>query len=508
MGKKTIFLIILISCICLGYFYNRGFAYYDEGYILHASQRIGYGEVPYKDFEFIYTPGSIYLTWIIFKIFGESILSGRLLVLATAIFTSLLIYKILNYLVLKNKKNRRLYPHKMIKPFYFLAILIYLAWFPTHTNFPWPVVFVYPAGLAMTYLLIKRDCFFAGLISFVVFIFKQNFGAAALLTGLFYFITVEKSLKTFFKFTLGFCTGLAVFIIYLFFTKSLFPFINYFYLSTYNIVLKGALSTGFPSGAKILIYLSPGLISLAALLVSKKNNESRISAFYSLSFYLFGIRPTSDYVHLAPLIGTTGIPLIIILIFLSSSLTTFFRKSSIWKKSQNTDSKNVAISRARFVIIFIMLIFTFFGFFTALYKNYYRWDSPLIKEIYYISNPRVKIFVDAKMSQVISAFTPIVNKKSSKNDYIFSYFYAPMFYFLLNRKNPTSYISLNENTLSQYQEETLINVLEQKKTKFIITQRKEVEWNKSLIYEYIKKDYKKDVELYEFTLWEKKQNIL
>ena len=52
--KKYVF-IILFSFLVLIFFFNRGFAYYDEGFILHAAQRVLQGEIPYKDFDLIYT---------------------------------------------------------------------------------------------------------------------------------------------------------------------------------------------------------------------------------------------------------------------------------------------------------------------------------------------------------------------------------------------------------------------------------------------------------------------
>ena len=60
MVRSGRLLIFLFSLTVLAFFFNRGFAYYDEGFILHAVQRVAGGEIVYKDFDFIYTPGSIF----------------------------------------------------------------------------------------------------------------------------------------------------------------------------------------------------------------------------------------------------------------------------------------------------------------------------------------------------------------------------------------------------------------------------------------------------------------
>src|SRR3989338_8150205 len=90
---KYVLLGILIIII-LFFFFNRGFAYYDEGFILHAAQRVLQGEVPYRDFDLIYTPGSVYLTAAAFKLLGESILTGRILMLLVSWLTGYLVYLI------------------------------------------------------------------------------------------------------------------------------------------------------------------------------------------------------------------------------------------------------------------------------------------------------------------------------------------------------------------------------------------------------------------------------
>ncbi len=522
MNKRDILIVTILSVLSLAYFFNRGFAYYDEGYILHSAQRIVQGDIPYKDFEFIYTPGTILLVAAFFKLFGESILIERLLVVAVAILTSLLIFKILNCHFDRSgessfKKIPRLQKSSLGMTsgqlFAYLAVLIYLSWFPTHTNFPWPVVFAFPVGLLVSYFLFKEKPFLAGVMTFVAFFFKQNFGAAVLLSCLIYLLILKRSLKIYLTYLLSLCVGILLFIIYLLLTNSFVPFISYLLLSSFKIAFQGALATGFPSGMKSLIYLFPGLISLVAFAVSwVKNKKLVIFPLFTLLFYLFGIRPTTDYVHLAPLMGVIGIPFTIILVggrrgrdpdsahegkVGSKKISSLSQRALAVPLSGMTESTKI-------IIYIVLLLLIILGFYTALFKNYYRWDSPLIEQTYYINNPRAEIFVDKKFSQVIPEILTTINEKTKKDDYIFSYFYAPMFYFLADRRNPSRFISLAENSLTANQERQLITRLEKEKVRLIITHQKEAEWSKSLVYAYIKKDFKKTKEIFEFAVWQKK----
>lgn len=62
----------------------------DEGIILQGAIRILRGELPYRDFFSFYTPGSYYWNALLFKLFGESILVPRtVLVIYGAVFTSI-----------------------------------------------------------------------------------------------------------------------------------------------------------------------------------------------------------------------------------------------------------------------------------------------------------------------------------------------------------------------------------------------------------------------------------
>ena len=52
---------------------------FDEGFELTAAMRILRGEVPYRDFWFLYAPGEPYMLAGLFSVFGQSVMTARVL---------------------------------------------------------------------------------------------------------------------------------------------------------------------------------------------------------------------------------------------------------------------------------------------------------------------------------------------------------------------------------------------------------------------------------------------
>src|SRR5260370_5071902 len=101
MAARTIIhrSIILFFCsifvFLLIFFHIRGVIYNDEGYILNSALRILHGQVPYRDFDFAYTPLSIFTTAIFLKIFGVSVFSGRFASFTISLLSAFAMYNIL-----------------------------------------------------------------------------------------------------------------------------------------------------------------------------------------------------------------------------------------------------------------------------------------------------------------------------------------------------------------------------------------------------------------------------
>lgn len=64
----------------------------DEGTLVYGAQRVAEGAVPYRDFFEVMGPGSFYWLGFFFEVFGTSWLVARILLLITAVATTLIIY--------------------------------------------------------------------------------------------------------------------------------------------------------------------------------------------------------------------------------------------------------------------------------------------------------------------------------------------------------------------------------------------------------------------------------
>lgn len=70
-------LIFIISLLYLFLFRHYSVMDLDEGIVLQGAERILHGQVPYRDFFMFYTPGSVYLVALLFKVFGDSLNVAR-----------------------------------------------------------------------------------------------------------------------------------------------------------------------------------------------------------------------------------------------------------------------------------------------------------------------------------------------------------------------------------------------------------------------------------------------
>ncbi len=475
-----LFMIFALSIYVLFLFYTRGFIPHDEGWIINPAQRITQGDIPYKDFHYIYTPGVAYIISLGFTIFGTSVLTSRLITLAFSLLSLFLLFLITKRLT-------------TVRFGYLTPSFLFLVWMPLHINFAWPVLFAICSGLSTCYLFLlfqsKQNKYFvlsAGITTGLTLLLKQNFGLALLLTSLMFFI-FEKRAKTYKNaslFIIGFVLFPLVMCVYFYFTSALFPFFSdmYFFMVT-QIILKGHQSTPFiypdiwyKEIAKTLFYTCPLIFSvIAGVIVYKKNKNVLFLIFFTIFYYLLGIRPTTDFMHLVPLLSLTGIPLLIILIY----------------------GKNKLLTYCTFIFFFVSIMI---GVYSSLFMNYYRWDTPLLYQNKYTQNQRLGVLTDSKYQQVVPQLTNYIDANSAKNSYLFIYTFSPSIYILADRKNPTKFIFLPASILSQHDENEIIETLSTKNVPIILTDS-DITNDSSKIALYIKKRYVKVKTISNYTLW-------
>lgn len=165
-----------VSAVYLLAIYDKEIPNLDEGFILTISDRVLMGDMPYKDFFLLMTPGAIYLNALIFHTFGATIIVERATTLILASLASSLFYLLAR-----------------IGAGYFFSIggtLIFLAWqFPFwfQASYSWYAVVFSMAAFWVAGLSIpgqkknKKGLFLVGLLSGMSFAFKQNTGMLTLL---------------------------------------------------------------------------------------------------------------------------------------------------------------------------------------------------------------------------------------------------------------------------------------------------------------------------------------
>jgi len=480
----TILFFLVTVCILL-FFHLRGFIPYDDGWFLQGGLRLLDGERIYKDFQYLYNPASLYVNALAFLIFGKSILASRIFALLNSLLSVGLIYWIgkklkLNLLII------------------FALIFAYVFWAPGHVNFVWPVIFCLTTALGSGIFFTKGfenkkknlPLFLTGALSAITFLFKQNFGLAIVIADAFVIIFIKEFRKTklIFWHIFGYITIITLQVLYFLFTGSFSSYLKeIYYFTVIKIYQQGIFNSGLPwdypapflvKAMKVILYALPLLISLFSILKIYKNKKKYLLyfPFVSLAFYGLSIRPTTDYIHLTPLIAISLIPLAI-----------------VYKDFKNLWGKYLSLS--------LILVLMFFGLYSSLFRNYYRWNTPLIKENVFVNNPKVLIWTDDKNSLVINKITQYFKTNAKNEKYTFVYDFDPVFYLILDKKNPTPYDYLHPGVTSVDIQKEIIKTLTDKKIKHILTNT-DIKNNSSPLPYFIKTKYKPVYTTYEYIIWQ------
>ncbi|MEK6322608.1 MAG: hypothetical protein AABN33_13110 [Acidobacteriota bacterium] len=78
--------------ICYGMFFNRGLGLSVIGYSIAPAERVMQGEVPYRDFLFNYTPGTLWVNALLMKAFGATLMTTRIGLLAFKLITLMTLF--------------------------------------------------------------------------------------------------------------------------------------------------------------------------------------------------------------------------------------------------------------------------------------------------------------------------------------------------------------------------------------------------------------------------------
>lgn len=95
----------LLTAGLSAYFQTRYLYFYDYSYLSDVSHRLSVGQIPYKDFDLVLTPGTFYTHYWFSTIFGFSSLSSQMLVILISTATTLVFIEIANHLLLGIKNQ-------------------------------------------------------------------------------------------------------------------------------------------------------------------------------------------------------------------------------------------------------------------------------------------------------------------------------------------------------------------------------------------------------------------
>lgn len=448
--RKYFFQIVLLigALSYYSFFANKNLVTFDEGYFVHSAERILLGEIPYKDFSLQYGPLYFYLLAILYKIFGTFILTGRYLNLIFCLFTLGSIFYLLNVLKIKSKK---------IITLTFLSVISFGYPLINIPNIMWPTVLISILLVISSILFFQnkntRYLFFSGVFIALLFSLKQNFAVFyMILYNLLFLIKDRKNIKEIFKrlFIINLTWSALTFsLLYYFFLKdNLTGFIDYInfsrnFIASYAFSYPPITNIFKPFGFfKLIPYYLPIIVLIMTIIFGiNKRKDWRIILFSlssTLGFFI-AIYPQSDLLHVFPFFG-----------FILISLILLFYKHKIFK----------------YIAVFILLCVAI-GFYLTFFQNIY--ENHYLKDKISISLDRTRgILVEEPQAKTIELIGEFLNKNTSKNDYVLFYPYHPLFYFILERKNPSKDLNYYVRAWRFYDDDKIISEIKQKKTKYII----------------------------------------
>ena len=332
---------LLLSCLVLilSFLYalpiaNKLWHPFDEGWVLGNADLVFHGKIPYKDFWALNSPGQFYILALLFKIFGKSLIIGR-------IYTIILHSLICLMVFLITKKLCRL--KYALWSWFICMVSLVPRLGPTPAN-EWSAVLFALFSLMALFLYIERQGYpwliLAGLLVGLTFLFRHDFGIYILIAeiitvfllsisrqSLRALFSLEKLKKLLWEFTLFL---LPIFIVlsstlYYFISKSaladLFYQLFYIPLKVYPQI-RGIAFPKFCFNPNMLFHQSCyfivvnqfyipiiiGLVMLSLLLVRIFKQKSLVGEdFILVALFLSGalhfnhVRVRSDIMHLVPI---------------------------------------------------------------------------------------------------------------------------------------------------------------------------------------------------------------
>jgi len=480
----------------------RGIA--DEGYSLDVVQRMFYGELIYKDFFVAQTPLSvIILRYLVFPVFGTTLLAARASIAFIGGAMAALTYKMARSLGMH--WLLALYP-----PFLFVFFGFH-NW--NNVSHHWFSMLFVLLGIYLLQSNILKPSrayklFLSGICGGLAFLSLQSDGFL-FLASIAVFLPLRKmtfweTVRDVFLFGLGIAFSLSVFLIFLFLNARTFPgYTSYLSLLKtifYNCMILpfgeynrfNALPQYYYFGNQIIADLfhsmvSPAsfkefLFSLFGLPVAASFGYAPFPALIFSAIYLYPRRNNLNkktqgllllsvicLVFILGAILTRPDPLRLIFISpVTFALFFLFLEKGLLISSPPPLARGGIKGGIFSVKLICSLLFFIFGVATIVWGASWAYSLSKYHRIE-VKVPRGTIvFSDPIKAAELSSLNRFINSKTKEGDYLYIHGWSPQYYFLLNRRNPTSYDLLIPVLYSHSQIEDAVSQIEAKKPRYVL----------------------------------------
>lgn len=472
-------LIIIISSVIVYPSYNHSRPMGDGSEYFNNAMRVFNGDTPYKDFWLLFPPGEVALPATLMRVFGAHMSTLQLFFLALKAIFSLSTYFIVLRIVGK-------------KSFAFLAVLMVLfnshIW-PHHLMTLWACFFIFSYFKSEKEYYLYLSSFFIGL-SFLFRLYLTGAAFIGLWLGMTVIILFYKKLKI--------MDCVKIFGKFISFPILIFIVTSVIYLDAWPEMVKQLFYDSLLHGSSMnLPYFWDLRVHYHSLLAEKIYYQGLIKFFYLATIYflpfinfafivfifydrrkglsnikslnlfendiaiiLFGLWGSmiflkslgrSDISHLQQVM----LPWLILSVIIFSNVSASFKQEKRF---------------SYFLCLVCMYGISFFVLNNIPnYLNRFDFRTPRNKSI--VSTEYGSFWTDKKRARDINAVISKINHYSRKGDFIFvTPWFAPPFYGLTNRRNPTYYDSLIDlvSRPSQKKEEKICKALLENDIKLLI----------------------------------------
>lgn len=299
--KLSLFLkiVLLILFFFLLFLYTRGLNPANEGLLLQSARYINQGEIVYKNFYFPHTPGSIFVIALLFKFFGQTILTARLLIFFSNFISIILIFQISKTVTKRTEYG-------------IISGLIFVVYESTRSNY----ISIGSLSLfvvILTLFIATRSIYrprnekkeiLLGVLSFFCFLSFQNLLFIVLPILISQLLKKGDKINSFITTLYGYLWSAILFSVYLLSTDSFKDFVD-------KIILQNTFKVNiiYFGNWQIFTIILISLVSVAILLYRKKYHL----IFLPLTILVYSISSGISQNYFLQLLAIAGIPLSLIM---------------------------------------------------------------------------------------------------------------------------------------------------------------------------------------------------